>query len=526
MQRYTILCYVVHFSLYFYTLYTYYYIHADTHAYIPRTTYTFIWYVVSDFPGFDILTRRILAGFLFFSYLCRPMQQHIPTELGTKPIGQLLWQYSLPAIIAMVASSVYNIVDSIFVGQGLGDAAISGMAVATPFMNLSAAFGAMVGVGASTVISVRLGQGKYKEAQHILGNTISMNILLGITFTIVCLPFLDNILYLFGASNVTLPHARSYMTVILFGNVISHSYFGLNAVLRSAGHPRSAMGCTFLAIIINCILDPLFIFVFRWGVEGAAWATIIAQAIALCWQLRLFSRPAELLHLQRGIYQLRLDIVRQCLAIGLSPFLMNSCACLTVLICNNQLLQHGGDMAIGAYGIVNRIVFLFATIVFGLVQGMQPIIGYNWGARQNDRVFRVLRYGIIGATCITTAAFLTGELIPAPVIHIFGAGPELTEKAVRAFHIVVAAFPLVGAQMVIGNFFQSIGHAGKSIFLSLCRQMLFLIPMLTLLPKWWGLDGVWMAMPVSDSLSVITATGMLVYMVRKIKQSETHRTTQ
>lgn len=445
------------------------------------------------------------------------MQQHVPTELGTKPIGALLWQYSLPAIIAMVASSIYNIVDSIFVGQGLGDEAISGMAVASPFMNLSAAFGAMIGIGASTVISVRLGQGKYDEAQHILGNTISLNVVLGVIFTVVCLPFLDEILYLFGASDVTLPYARQYMLIILLGNMVTHLYYGLNAVLRSAGHPRMAMSCTFLAIIINCLLDPLFIFVFHWGIQGVAWATIIAQAIAFCWQLRLFSRPTELLHLRRGIYRLRLDIVRQCLAIGLSPFLMNSCACLVVLFCNNRLLQYGGDMAIGAYGIVNRVVFLFVTIVMGLVQGMQPIVGYNWGARQNDRVFRVLRYGITGATCITLAACLTGELMPAPVIHIFGAGPELTEKAVRAFHFVVAAFPLVGAQMVIGNFFQSIGHAGKSIFLSVTRQMLFLIPLLAVLPQWWGLDGVWLSMPISDSLSFIAAASMLGYMVRKLK---------
>ena len=448
------------------------------------------------------------------------MTQHVPTELGTKSIGSLLWQYSLPAIIAMAASSIYNIVDSIFVGQGLGDVAISGMAVASPFMNLSAAFGAMIGVGASTVISVRLGQGKYEVAQHILGNTISLNVILGIIFTLVCLPFLDDILYLFGASDVTLPYAREYMLIILLGNMVTHLYYGSNAILRSAGHPRSAMACTFLAIIVNCILDPLFIFVFKWGIQGVAWATIIAQAVAFCWQLRLFCRPTELLHLRRGIYGLRLDIVRQCLAIGLSPFLFNCCACLVVLICNNRLLQYGGDMAIGAYGIVNRVVFLFVTVVMGLVQGMQPIVGYNWGARQDDRVFRVLRYGIIGATAITFVAFLTGELMPAPVIRIFGTGDELTEKAVRAFHFVVAAFPLVGAQMVIGNFFQSIGHAGKSIFLSVTRQMLFLIPLLAVLPQWWGLDGVWLSMPISDSISFASAACMLAYTIRRIKRNK------
>lgn len=450
-------------------------------------------------------------------------QQHVPTELGTRSIGSLIWQYSLPAIIAMVAASVYNIVDSIFVGQGVGDEAISGMAVASPFMNLSAAFGAMVGVGASTVISVRLGQGKYEEAQRILGNTITLNIILGILFTAICLPLIDQILALFGASEVTLPYARSYMTVILLGNIFTHMYFGLNAVLRSAGHPRTAMSCTFLAIIINCILDPLFIFVFDWGIQGVAWATIIAQVISLCYQMWLFSRPTELLHLRKGIYALDFKIVRQCLAIGMSPFLMNSCACLVVLICNNRLLTYGGDMAIGAYGIVNRVIFLFITIVIGLVQGMQPIIGYNWGARQNDRVWRTLRYGIIAATCITMVAFLTGELMPAYVISIFGAGAELTEKAERAFRLIVCAFPLVGCQMVIGNFFQSIGHAGKSIFLSVTRQMLFLVPLLAILPQQWGLDGVWLSMPVSDTLSFFFATGMLIYMIHKINRHETNR---
>ena len=447
------------------------------------------------------------------------MAQHIPTELGTKSIGHLLWQYSLPAIIAAVASSLYNMVDRIFVGQCLGDDAINGMGVTFPFMSLSAAFGAMIGVGASTVISVRLGQGRYKEAQPILGNTITLNIVLGVLFTAVCVPLLDNILYLFGASEVTLPYARKYMLIILFGNMVTHLYFGLNAILRSAGHPRTAMGCTLLTIVTNCILDALFIFVFRWGIEGVAWATIISQGVALCIQLRLFSRPTELLHLRRGIYGLRLDIVRQCLAIGLSPFLMQGCQTMVSILCNNRLREYGGDMAIGGNNIVNSVVFLFVAIVMGLVQGMQPIIGYNWGARQNNRVFKVLKYGIIGATCITFVAFLTGELIPAPVIHIFGAGPELTEKAVRAFHFVVAAFPLVGAQMVIGNFFQSIGHAGKSIFLSVTRQMLFLIPLLAILPGWLGLDGVWLSMPISDSLSFIAAACMFIYMYRKIKKS-------
>lgn len=443
-------------------------------------------------------------------------KQYVPTELGELPIGRLLATYALPATVAMVASSVYNIVDSIFVGQGVGDIGISGMAVASPFMNLAAAFGAMVGVGASTVISVRLGQGKYDVAQNILGNTITLNLILGVAFTLACWPFLDTILYLFGASEATLPYARDYMRIILLGNVVTHCYLGLNSTLRSAGHPRLAMNCTFIAIIANTILDPLFIF--QWGIQGAAWATVLSQTIALCMQMRLFSRPTELLHLRRGIYRLRLDIVHQCVAIGMSPFLMNSCACLVVLVVNRRLLDYGGDMAIGAYGIVNRVVFLFVTVVFGLVQGMQPIVGYNWGARKDHRAWAVLRLTIAWATLVTVSAMVIGEFFPANVIRIFGAGEELTEKAVRAYRIIVSMFPLVGAQIVMGNFFQSIGHAGKSIFLSVTRQLLFLLPSLALLPHWWGLDGVWLSMPLSDSVSFFTACGMMWYLVVKLRR--------
>ena len=452
-------------------------------------------------------------------------RQYVPTELGELRVERLLWQYALPAIIAMAAASIYNIVDSIFVGQGVGDIGISGMAIASPFMNLSAAFGAMVGVGASTVISVRLGQGRYETAQRILGNSITLNIILGLLFTIVCWPFLDKILMLFGASEATLPYARDYIRIILLGNVISHSYFGMNAVLRSAGHPKAAMNLTFLTIIVNTILDPLFIFGFGWGMKGAAWATILSQFVSLLVQIKLFCRKNELLHLKRGIYRLKTEIVRQCLAIGLSPFLMHSCACLVVLIINNRLKEYGGDMAIGAYGIVNRVVFLFITIVIGLNQGMQPIAGYNWGAHKNDRVWRVLFLTICSATIVTSYGFVMGMFFPTPVIHIFGAGPELTEKAVVAYHYMVALFPLVGAQMVIGNFFQSIGHAAKSIFLSLTRQLLFLMPCLALLPTQYGLNGVWLSMPVSDAISFFTASGMLWWLIRKVNH-EKDRTAQ
>ena len=456
------------------------------------------------------------------------MSQYIPTELGTRSIPRLLFQYAVPAIIAMTAASLYNIVDSIFIGHigpdgGWGNSdgmAISGLALTFPLMNISVALGAMVGVGASTVISVRLGQREYKTAQHVLGNTVVLNIVLGTIFMAVCLYWLDPILRLFGASEATLPYAHDYMTVILLGNVISHSYFGLNAVLRSAGHPQKAMYCTILTVVANAILDPIFIFWLGMGIQGAATATILSQLVSLVWQFKLLSNKNEMLHLHRGIYGLRPHIIRQIIAVGMSPFLMNLCACLVVLLINKGMKQYGGDTAIAAYGIVNRVVFLFLMMVMGLNQGMQPIVGYNWGARQNDRVWHTLRLTILCAEVVVITGFVMGEFFPNTLTHLFTDNQPIVAMADRGFRIDVMVFPIVGAQMVIGNFFQSIGHAGKSIFQSLTRQMLFLIPGLILLPPYFGLDGVWLAIPVSDVLSFFVSIGMLWWLVKKVKNEE------
>lgn len=429
----------------------------------------------------------------------------------------------------MTASSVYNNVDRIFIGQGVGPDAISGLATTFPFMNLSAAFGAMIGVGASAIISIRLGQKDYHTAQRVLGNTLVFNLILGVVFTAACLPFLDKILLLFGASQNTLPYARDYMEVILLGNVISHSHFGLNAVLRAAGHPREAMYCTILTVVVNTILDPLFIWTFDMGIRGAAIATILSQGISLFIQLRLFSKPTEVLHLTHGIYSPSLTIARQILSIGASPFLMNCCACLVVLIINGQMrtygdmldVPNGGDMAIAAYGITNSVVFFFLMTVMGFNQGMQPIVGYNWGARQNTRVWRCLKFTIICATIVSTIGCITCELIPATITHFFTNDETITAIATQGFRVSTILLPIVGAQMVVGNFFQSIGHAGKSIFLSLTRQLLFLIPFLYTLPRFFGFDGVWMALPCSDGLSCIAAFSMLWWLIRKVKKQDT-----
>ena len=439
-------------------------------------------------------------------------------ELGTKPVGGLLLQYALPAIIAMTASSLYNMVDSIFIGQGVGALAISGLAVTFPFMNLSAAFGAGVGVGASSYLSVKLGQKDYSSAQRILGNNITLNIIVGLLFMAVSLVFLDPILYFFGASEQTIPYAREYMIVILLGNVITHLYFGTNAVLRAASKPREAMYITIFTVVLNSILDPLFIYTFDMGISGAAYATVLSQAIALVLQTRLFCNPKEMLHLKRGIYSIDLTIVKNILGIGVSPFAMNATACLVSIFINQRLLQYGGDLAVGAYGIANRVAFIFIMINFGVNQGMQPIAGYNYGAQKYDRLMRVLTLAMIAGTCVTTSGFLVAEFMPHLCVRLFTKDAVLTELSVNGIRLMMAAMPIVGYQMVVTNFFQSIGKAKISIFLSLSRQLLFLVPLLGILPLFFGITGVWIAMPISDTFSAIFALVMMVRYMRMFKK--------
>ncbi len=446
------------------------------------------------------------------------------TELGTERIRKLLVQYAVPAIIAMTASSLYNMVDSIFIGQIVGPLAISGLALTFPLMNLAAAFGSLVGVGAATLISMRLGQRDYDTAQRVLGNVVVLNAVIGVAFAAVTLAFLDPILYFFGGSEATVEYAHEYMTIILSGNVVTHMYLGLNSVLRASGHPRKSMYATINTVIINTLLDALFIYGFGWGIRGAAIATVLAQVVSLMWQFRILSDENELLHFRRGIYKLKKRIVKDIVAIGMSPFLMNLAACFIVILINKGLQRYGGDLMIGAYGIVNRLGFFFVMIVMGVNQGMQPIAGYNFGARQYERVLRVLRLTIMGATCITTTGFLIGELAPGFAAALFTKDEELIGLASKGMRIVFAFFPIIGFQMVATNFFQSIGMAGKAVFLSLSRQLLFLVPGLLLLPRlfdtatsWNGSWGVWCAMPLSDLLAAVVAFFMLTYQLRKFR---------
>ncbi|MCD7971517.1 MAG: MATE family efflux transporter [Candidatus Azobacteroides sp.] len=443
-----------------------------------------------------------------------------PVELGNAPISTLLKKYALPAIIAMTASSLYNITDSVFIGHGVGPLAISGLAITFPLMNLAAAFGSLVGAGGATLLSIRLGQKDYGTANLILGNVLLLNIIIGILFSIATLFFLDPILYFFGASEDTLPYAHDYMFVILLGNVFTHLYMGLNTLLRSAGNPEKSMYATIGTVIINIILNPFFIFVLGWGIKGSAIATIISQVIVLAWQFKFFSNKDYFIHIQKGIFRLKKNIVTNILSIGSAPFFLNAASCLIVIVINQGLIKYGGDLAVGAYGIVNRIAFLFVMIVMGLTQGMQPIAGYNFGAKQYTRVTEVLKKTILWATVIMTLGFAIIQLFPHTVASIFTTDDELVDITSFGLRIVFLLYPIVGFQMVTSNFFQSIGMPAKAIFLSLSRQLLFLLPCLLLLPKKYGVDGIWYSMPVADSIACILAFVLLFNQFRKFKSEK------
>lgn len=439
----------------------------------------------------------------------------VPTELGTERIGKLLQQYALPAIIAQTASSIYNMVDSIFIGHGVGPLAISGLAVTFPLMNLSTAFGVLVGLGGATMMSVLLGQRNYSASNKVLSNVLTLNTAISIIFSITALIFLDPILYFFGASENTIPYARDYMRILLYGNTATHLYFGLNNLMRSSGNPKKAMALTIFTVVLNTALDPLFIFVFDMGIKGAAWATVIAQAIAVVIVLKHFSSPERTPHFDKGFFRFDWRIAKDSLSIGFGPFLMNAAACLVTLFINQQLRKYSGDLGIGAYGICNRLTFMFVMICIGLNQGMQPIAGYNYGARKYSRVKQVYKYTAVLATIVTSICFLISFFIPQLASGIFTSDAELLDMASRGLRIMNAAFVIVGFQMISTNLFQCLGMVNKSIFLSLARQILILIPLLYLLPIEFDSKGIWMSFPISDLVAFVLTVIMLKGLFKK-----------
>lgn len=445
-------------------------------------------------------------------------------ELGTKPIGKLLLQYALPAIIAMIAASLYNIIDRVFIGQYVGPMAISGLAITFPFMNLGAAFGAAIGVGASTTISVKLGQRDYDTAENLLGNTIILNLIVGLSFGIISLIFLNPILHFFGASNTTLPYAKSFMQIILAGNVVSHMYLGMNAVLRASSKPRQAMLATIFTVVMNIILDAIFICWLGLGIEGAAIATIISQALALCWQMSLFADKSQILHFKKGIYRLKKQLVNNIISVGISPFFINLCACIIVIFMNNQLVRYGGDMAVGAYGIANSIATIFIMFVIGLNQGMQPIAGYNYGAQNISRLLHVLKLTIIAATIVMTIGWLLSIFAPYYCARLFTTDAELIKLSIKAIRINMMMYLFIGSQMVTTFFFLCVGKVKTSIFLSLSRQLLVLLPALYILPQFFHVNGVWYSLPVSDFTAWVIAISILVWYIKKIKANQNNTT--
>ncbi|MDR2836534.1 MAG: MATE family efflux transporter [Bacteroidales bacterium] len=438
-------------------------------------------------------------------------------ELGTQKIGKLLIQYALPAIVAMTASAIYNITDSIFIGHGAGELAISGLALTFPIMNLAAAFGSLVGAGAAALMSLRLGQKDYVSAQKILGNLIILNVAIGILFSIITLMFLTPLLMFFGASKDTLPYAKSFLQVILLGNIVTHLYLGLNSMLRSLGRPTKSMFCTILTVCINLVLNPLFIFGFGWGIKGSAIATVIAQTIVLIWQFTMFFNKKNEIRIERKIFHLDLKIIKDIFSIGMAPFFMNLASCVIVIIINKQVVLYGGDLAVGAYGIINRVSFLFVLVVLGLNQGMQPIAGYNYGAKLYKRVSEVLKKTIFLATIVMIIGFAIILLFPEFIASLFTKSEEQIAITVNGLRYVFMFFPIIGFQMVASNFFQSIGVVKKAIFLSLTRQVIFLIPLLLVLPLYFGITGVWLSMPIADFVSTILTAILLGLHLKKFK---------
>lgn len=445
------------------------------------------------------------------------------TELGTQSIRSLLMKYALPGIIAMTASSLYNMVDSIFIGHGVGAMALSGLTVAKPFMDICAAFGTLVGVGASSLVAIKLGEKDYRSANDVLANVILLNVLLGALVMAVGLYWLDPILYAFGASDVTIAYAREYMEIILWGNILTHIYYGLNSMLRSIGHPKIAMYATIVAVVTNIILDPIFIFVLDMGVRGAALATMISQLVSVIIELVIFLNPKEVIYFHRGIWRLKRDITMRALGIGTAPFLMHMAACFVVIVLNNQLKRYGGDMAIATYGITNRFMFFFAMVVMGLNQGMQPIVGYNYGAKLFDRMVRALKLTAMCATCVMGVLWLFGLIWPEGFIRLFTHDELLIAQSIAPARVMLCTMVMVGFPMVVGNFYTSIGMSGKAIFLSLTRQVIFLIPCILLMPllfqtlNFTPIWGVWWSLPLCDALAAVLAAIILNRDMRKFR---------
>lgn len=442
-------------------------------------------------------------------------------ELGTAPVARILWKYSLPAVIGTVVTSIYHLIDSMVIGHAIDDPnVITGIAVTFPVMSLSAALGMLIGAGAATRISIVMGHKDLPRAQMILGNSVVMTMIIGVLYATGFLIFLDPILRAFGASDASLPFAREFMQWMIPGMVLINLTFSYNNVMRATGYPRKAMLTNLLGAGLNMILAPLFLFGFGWGIWGAALATDISMIVTAFFVMQHFFVPSHTLSFKRGTYRLDRRIVSSVLSIGMAPFLINVAAAGINAIVNNSLKFYGGDNAIAAVVAFNRYVTVFVMIVIGICQGMQPILGYNYGSGRYGRLFRTLLYAATAGAAVTTIGSVIAWVAPRSIAQLFMQDEMQINAAVNCLNITTMTFWIVGFQIVATNFFQSLGMPLKSIFLSLTRQIIFMIPLLFLLPQFWQLDGVWMAYPISDTLSTIVTALMLIWQVRYIKRIE------
>ncbi|MDD6314392.1 MAG: MATE family efflux transporter [Porphyromonadaceae bacterium] len=439
-------------------------------------------------------------------------------ELGSRPVGKLLFKYSIPAVVGMVVQALYNIIDSMVIGHAIDDPnVVAGIAVTFPVMNLATALGMLIGAGSATRISIVLGQKDHRRAQLILGNSVQLTIYIGLAYITVFALFLDKILMLFGASPNTLPYAHEFLMWLLPGMVLMNLTFSYNNVMRATGYPRLAMYTNLLGVAINLVLAPTFLFGFKMGIRGAAIATDIAMLVTAIFVMRHFFKRDSEVHFERGIYRIRRDIIKSIIYIGLSPFLINVAGSVVNAIINNSLLRYGGDNAIAAVVVFNRYVTVFVFIIIGICQGMQPILGYNYGSGNFTRLFSTLKKAAVSATVVTVIGSAVGVLFPAAIASMFMQDAAQISCAVMCLRITALMFWIVGYQIVVTNFFQSLGMAAKSVFLSLTRQIIFMIPMLLILPPLWGLNGVWACFPVCDFMSAVVATVFLIVQVKRIR---------
>lgn len=440
-------------------------------------------------------------------------------ELGTASIGKLLFKYSLPAVVGTVVSAVYNIVDSIVIGHAIDDPnVVAGMAVTFPVMNLVTALGMLVGAGAATRVSIVMGQNDKRVAEIILGNCVQLTIIFGALYVLGFSFFLDPLLRAFGASDNSLPYAREFLLWVLPGMVLMNLTYSYNNVMRASGYPAKAMYTNMIGAVLNAILAPLFLFGFHWGIKGAAFATDLSMLVTATWVMSHFFNKKNTLHFAKGSFKFNWPIIRGVLYIGMAPFLINVAGSGVNAIINNTLVDYGGDNAVAAVVVFNRYVTVFVFIIIGICQGMQPIVGYNYGSGRLSRLFKTFWLASGTAVCFSTLGSLFGIFNPRPIAAMFMQDPEQIECAVNCLRITLLTFWIVGFQIVTTNFFQALGMAGKAVFLSLTRQIIFMIPLLYILPPIMGLNGVWTAFPISDSVATIVAGCLLFVQIRHIKR--------